>query len=56
MTNENIFQKLGEILKPEPLGLNSFNWSPSSKSWQRKITANAMYSVKHMLTGIKKVS
>jgi len=36
-------------------GLNSFNWSPSAKAWQRKITANAMYSVKHMLTGIKKV-
>lgn len=37
-------------------GLNTFNWSPSAKAWQRKITANAMYCIKSMLTGIKKVS
>jgi len=37
-------------------GLNSFNWSPSAKAWQRKITANALHAVKAMLTGITKVS
>lgn len=36
-------------------GLNSFNWSPSIKAWQRKITGNALYAVKHMLTNIKKI-
>jgi hypothetical protein len=37
-------------------GLNTFNWSHTNKAWQRKITANAMYCIKHMLTGIKKVT
>jgi len=37
-------------------GLNTFNWSPSAMAWQRKITANAMYCIKSMLTGIKKVN
>jgi hypothetical protein len=36
-------------------GLNTFNWSPSAMAWQRKITGNALYSVKRMLTGISKV-
>lgn len=35
-------------------GLNSFNWSPSTGAWQRKITANALYSVKSMLNNINK--
>lgn len=37
-------------------GLNSFNWSPSAKAWQRKITANALHAVKHMLPNIQKNS
>lgn len=37
-------------------GLNTFNWSPSATAWQRKITANAMYCIKSMLTNIKKVA
>lgn len=36
-------------------GLNTFNWSPSVKAWQRKITPNAMSKVKSMLSNIKKV-
>lgn len=36
-------------------GLNSFNWSPSIKAWQRKITGNALHAVKYMLQNIKKV-
>ena len=36
-------------------GLNSFNWSPSNKAWQRKITANALHAVKRMLTNIVKI-
>lgn len=36
-------------------GLNSFNWSPSVKAWQRKITGNAWYTVKHMLPNITKI-
>lgn len=36
-------------------GLNTFNWSHTNKAWQRKITANAMYCIKHMLTGITKL-
>jgi len=35
-------------------GLNSYNWSPSAMAWQRKITSNAMYSVKRMLPQLNK--
>ena len=37
-------------------GLNSYNWSPTAKAWQRKITPNAMYHVKNMLPKLTKVS
>ena len=37
-------------------GLNSYNWSPSAKAWQRKITANALWHVKRMLPQLTKVS
>lgn len=37
-------------------GLNTFNWSPTANAWQRKITSNAWYCVRSMLTNIKKVS
>lgn len=30
-------------------GLNSFNWSPSNKAWQRKITTNAIWATEKML-------
>lgn len=36
-------------------GLNSFNWSPSNNAWQRKITANALWSVKHIFPNLKPV-
>jgi hypothetical protein len=36
-------------------GLNSYNWSPSVMAWQRKITANAMWSVKRMLPQLTKI-
>ncbi|MES2382434.1 MAG: hypothetical protein V4538_15410 [Bacteroidota bacterium] len=36
-------------------GLNSFNWSPTANAWQRKITANAMWTVKHMLPNLIKL-
>jgi len=32
-------------------GLNSFNWSPSQKAWQRKITQNAIWATKRMIDG-----
>lgn len=32
-------------------GLNSFNWSPSAKAWQRKITSNAICATRRMFTG-----
>ncbi len=32
-------------------GLNTYNWSPSNKCWQRKITANALSHIKHMIGG-----
>jgi len=35
-------------------GLNTFNWSPYANAWQRKITSNAMYCIRRMLTGLKK--
>lgn len=35
-------------------GLNSYNWSPSNMAWQRKITANALWSVKRMLPQLTK--
>lgn len=37
-------------------GLNSFNWSPSVKAWQRKITANALSAVRYMLPNIQKIA
>lgn len=52
-TNRPTSQELSEW---KAKGLNSYNWSPSNMAWQRKITANAMYHVKHMLTNIKKVT
>jgi hypothetical protein len=36
-------------------GLNSYNWSPSNAAWQRKITANALWSVKRMLPQLTKI-
>lgn len=35
-------------------GLNSYNWSPSAKAWQRKITPNALYHIKRMFDKITK--
>jgi len=35
-------------------GLNTYNWSPSAKAWQRKITPNALYHVKTMFDRITK--
>jgi hypothetical protein len=35
-------------------GLNSYNWSPSAKAWQRKITPNALWHIKRMLEKITK--
>ena len=32
-------------------GLSSFNWSPSNKCWQRKITGNAHFAVRQMFIG-----
>jgi hypothetical protein len=45
-----------ELTEWKKKGLNTFNWSPSANAWQRKITANAMYCIKRMLTNIKKVA
>lgn len=45
-----------ELASWKQKGLNSYNWSPSNKAWQRKITNNALWSVKRMLTGITKIS
>lgn len=45
-----------ELMAWKAKGLSSFNWSHTNKAWQRKITANAMYSVKHMFTGLTKIS
>lgn len=36
-------------------GLNTFNWSPSAKAWQRKITPNAFSCVKRMFDRITKI-
>lgn len=36
-------------------GLNTFNWSPSAKAWQRKITPNAFSCVKRMFDRITKL-
>lgn len=36
-------------------GLNTFNWSPSAKAWQRKITPNAFSCVKRMFDKITKL-
>jgi len=37
-------------------GLNSFNWSPSNKAWQRKITPNAISATRYMLKGLIKTT
>jgi len=37
-------------------GLNSYNWSPTTNAWQRKITPNAFWCLERMLTGIKKLT
>ena len=37
-------------------GLNSYNWSPSNNAWQRKITPNAIWSVKRMLPQLTKIN
>jgi hypothetical protein len=43
-----------ELTKWKARGLNSYNWSPSAKAWQRKITANALWHVKRLFDNIKK--
>lgn len=35
-------------------GLNTFNWSPTATAWQRKITPNALGTVKRMFDKIEK--
>lgn len=35
-------------------GLNTYNWSPSAKAWQRKITPNALSHIKTMFDRITK--
>jgi len=35
-------------------GLNTYNWSPSVKAWQRKITPNALWHIKQMFEKITK--
>lgn len=35
-----------ELQEWKQKGLNSYNWSPSNNCWQRKITANAIWSAK----------
>lgn len=45
-----------ELQEWKQKGLNSYNWSPTAKAWQRKITPNAMYHVKNMLPKLTKVS
>lgn len=37
-----------ELIEWKQKGLNSFNWSPSNVCWQRKITQNAIWSLKRM--------
>lgn len=32
-------------------GLNTYNWSPSNKCWQRKITLNSLSHIKRMING-----
>lgn len=44
-----------ELTQWKSKGLNTFNWSPSAKAWQRKITANALIAVKRMLNNIVKL-
>lgn len=44
-----------ELAEWKAKGLNSFNWSPSIMAWQRKITPNALRSVKSMLNNIIKL-
>lgn len=44
-----------ELMQWKDKGLSSFNWSPSASAWQRKITPNAMYSIKRMFNKITKL-
>lgn len=45
-----------ELTQWKAKGLNSYNWSPSAKAWQRKITANALWHIKRMFDKIEKAS
>lgn len=45
-----------ELSEWKEKGLNSYNWSPSVSAWQRKITSNALYSVKRMLPQLTKIN
>jgi hypothetical protein len=45
-----------ELTEWKSKGLNSFNWSPSVMAWQRKITPNAMWSVKRLLPPLTKIN
>lgn len=40
-----------ELTEWKNKGLNTYNWSPSNKCWQRKITSNALNHIKHMISG-----
>ena len=44
-----------ELSEWKSKGLSTFNWSPSVKAWQRKITPNALRCVKNMLPNIIKL-
>ena len=44
-----------ELSEWKQKGLSSYNWSPSNAAWQRKITANAIWSVKRMLPQLTKI-
>lgn len=35
--------KNGNLYNPE----NGFKWSPKNKAWQRQLTPNAMFTLKH---------
>lgn len=37
-------------------GLNSYNWSPTTNAWQRKITPNALWHIKRMFERITKIA
>lgn len=44
-----------ELRQWKDKGLSSFNWSPSAKAWQRKITPNAIGGLKRMFDKITKL-